>query len=124
MATPKSLFIKNTVAFVLGMIIIGFQQFYDTHQLSYLFLGGFVTLSLYHSWHFYMKHYGDQFSSVIFLFLPFALGFAVFVSLTVGFLTSVPRFIYFAYQWRKHTPKSERVLTHRARNNVVPFQAR
>ncbi len=119
MATPQSLFIKNTVAFLLGMIIIRCQQVYDTHQMGYLFIGGYVLLSLYHSWQFYWRHHGNQFSSVIFLFLPFTLVFTIFVSLNVGFLTSIPRFIYCAYQWRKQSPIHERVPANHT--NVIPF---
>lgn len=128
MENPKSLVIKNAIAFVIGMILIGYGHIRDTSPIYFALIGGYISLSLYYAWRFGMIHYGNLFSVVIFYLLPFALVFAIFVSLIVGFFTSIPRFIYAIYQWRKYAQKRQpRHMNKTPRgggNNVVRFQPR
>lgn len=120
----RGLFIRNCIAFVLGVLILGFHSYQDTHQIRYLLIGGYILLSIYHAWSFGVKHYGNLFSLIVFWLLPLALVFAIFASLTVGFLTSIPRFVYSGYMWRKQYTSNAYVPASIKTENVIPFPSK
>ncbi|KZS44799.1 hypothetical protein AWU65_02065 [Paenibacillus glucanolyticus] len=123
----KSLLIKNMIVFILGVILIGYQAYRDNNELYYLLIGGYILLSIYKAWLFGVKYYGNLFSVIMFWFLPFALVFAIIVSLIVGFLTSVPHLLYLVYSSRPKKMKTNVPSfknQFKKRNNVIPFRSK
>jgi len=123
MENPRSLILKNLIAIILGMLFIGLPSYQETHHMLNLFTGGYVVLSLYHAWRFGVKHYTvNNFSLLLIWLLPFSIVFAIFVSIIVGFLISIPQFAYGVYLMGKHTPA--RSSPPPKVNNVIFFNAK
>lgn len=131
-------FSSNLIAFLLGIVVFGtdlFTQLPSFDRTGITLFGGYFLLSIYHACKFASSRFSDLTSVVVFWLFPVVFVIIVMLSLMVGIIVSIPKFIISFFRWlsekkgskfakqqskryRNH-PKS--VWTEHGGSNVIPF---
>lgn len=95
-------FSSNLIAFVLGMVVFStdlFTRFPSLDRFEIAFVGGYVVLSLYHTWKFAYPRISNLSSILVFWLFPIIFLFTIVFSLLIGHIISVPKFVISFIKW-------------------------
>lgn len=84
-------FSSNLIAIILGMTVFGtdmFTRLPSIDRFGFVLFGGYVVLSLYHSWMFAYPRISNLTSIVVFWLFPIAFTFTIGFSLLTGLIVS------------------------------------